>query len=178
MDLANLEVTQGELSQLLPITDRHLRNLRKTIPPSGKRGTSLVYVLGKAVQAYINHLTENQKEQYTTQDVRDAKARREIALAIKEEALARSAQVAAARDEGSVALIEDVQRFVATNNSRVKAKLINQIPGISAKLVGIRKPERAQEILMEFANVVLAELSIWSAEDKEQLEAPVADHEE
>lgn len=162
MPLADQEVTQADLADVLGLSDRHLRNLKKTIAPAGKRGTALVYRLGPAVQAYCAHLQNATQAKYNKKDLEEARIRQEIAKADKEEALARSALVAAKRDEEAVVEVSQVQEELEGIFSNVKAKLRaipSKVAGWLAGLVGEELAIRIQHKLEELIDETLAELA-------------------
>lgn len=168
------EVTQLELSEFIGLSDRQLRNLRKIIPPKGRKGTTLVYDFKASVQAYVGYVQSAVESRITDKDVEDARRRTALANAAKEEAFARVALLDAAHKEGQVALIDDVRHFVEKNNERVKSKLLSQIPGKAAQLVGLKRVEDAQARLIEMCNNTLGELAEWSDPEVRSLDDPEA----
>jgi len=147
MGLADQEITQLDFADVIGITDRQLRNLKRTIPPSGKKGTRLVYKLGPAVQAYIAHVQGSTQEKYSQKDLAEARIRKEIAIANKEEALARSAMVAARRDEDLVVEIEAVQAELESIFSNVKARIRGVPSGMMDWLTALVGEELALQIV-------------------------------
>lgn len=160
MDAKNFEVTQLELADLLKVKDRTLRNLKREVPPKGKRGAELVYNLSDAITAWVEY--KSSRKSLTEQDVAEARKRKELALALKEEALARSALVQAKKDEDKVVDIAEVQKEVETLFGRVRAKL-RAIPNtlISAivGLVGSTVAGKIKDLLESAIDQALAELA-------------------
>lgn len=173
MDLAEQEVTQQDLANVLGLSDRHLRNLKRTIQPAGKRGTALVYQLGPAVQAYCAHLQSSTQERYTQKDLREARIRQELAKATKEEALARSAVVSAKRDEDAVVELADVEEELEGIFANVKAKMRaipSKIAAWLSALVGDALAIQIQKKLEDFIDEALEELARRGVDEGQSVE--------
>lgn len=173
MDAKNCEVTQLELADLLKVKDRTLRNLKREVPPKGKRGAELVYNLSDAIAAWVEYKTS--RKSLTEQDVAEARKRKEIALARKEEALARSAEVQAKKDEDKVVDIAEVQKEVETLFSRVKAKLRaipNRLISSILGLVGSTVAGKIKDLLESAIDQSLAELASGKGDEEVPPEDP------
>ncbi len=152
MRLADQEVTQQDLADVLGLSDRHLRNLKRTIQPTGKRGTALLYRLGPSVQAYCAHLEGATVARYTKKDLEEARIRQEIAKADKEEALARSALITAKRDEDSVVEVAQVQAEMEAVFANVKARIRAVAPGLQPWLAALVGEDAALQVVQKLAD--------------------------
>ncbi len=173
MGIADQEVTQMEFAEILDLSDRQLRNLKRTVPPSGKRGTALVYKLGPSVRAYIEHVRGSTGDRYTKLDLATARIRKEVAQATKEEALARSAVVQAKRDEEKVVEIQDVREELESIFTNVRARMRaipSKIASAMAGIVGQEKATRLQRELEEHIDEALAELASKSLDERQTAE--------
>lgn len=172
MGIADQEITQLDFAEIVGITDRQLRNLKRTIPPSSKKGTRLIYKLGPAVQAYIAHVQGTTQERYTARDLTEARIRKEIAQAKKEEAQARSAEVQAKRDEDAVVELAEVQTEVESIFVNVRARMRAVPSAVTEALVGIIGDELATRVQREMETLIdeaLEELA-YGKTDEGQLE--------
>lgn len=151
MGIADQEITQLEFAEIVNITDRQLRNLKRTIPPSGKKGNRLVYKLGPAVQAYIAHVQGATQERYTARDLAEARIRKEMAQARKEEALARSAEVQAKRDEDAVVELAEVQAEMESVFANVKAGVRGIPSGMHPWLTALVGEDLAMQIVQKMS---------------------------
>lgn len=176
MDVTTIEVTQREFATFLGITDRTLRNLKEIEPTGKKRGGPHVYNLAKATQAYLEYRINQDKTSCTPQAIVNAKNRFEIARARKEEALARVAEVDAAKAEEKVVEIADVQEELESIFANVRAQMRSIPSKVASALAGSLGQEKANLLQSEIEAHIdgaLAELSSGYLAERQTAEPSV-----
>lgn len=148
IDPATFTVTQSELGQLLGLSPRQLRNLKVEIPPNGREGTTVVYHLRDSLKAFIDYRL-SVRPTISEKDILDAKARRIVAEANKEEALAESARLDVALKKRQVVPISDARSAQSAAYAHVKAQMLAIPPAWAPRLAAQRSPAKVQTMLEE-----------------------------
>lgn len=156
--MSTREVNQTELSALIGVTTRQIRNLEHRGLPHRAEKNQKLYPVPDAIQWYIDRKRDEVLSEIQDLDLKQAKARREAARA-------RMAEIELAREEGDLISREAVEvSFGDEMLDRIRAALLN-MPGRWGPQMGFDDPRRGEAALKEIAAEILEHLSGAAADD-------------
>ena len=155
------KVTRNQLAKILDVTPEHISRLTKEGLPRTGHGRGTKYPLREAIEWWTQQKVEialkrNQTPTNVTEE--EAKVRKLLADA-------KLRELELYRIEGSMVLIEDSEREIATQLERVRSKLLAIPAVLGPQIIGLKNIPDAVELLQEFVHRMMEDLSTVNDED-------------
>lgn len=147
------EVSQAELSRILPLTTRQIHNLEREGMPHRAEGRRKFYPLPGAVDWYVRYRERLARSEMESTDYEEARARREAARA-------RLAEMEVAREEGRLIPHDVVEEIFGQQMLGSLRAAIRNMPGRwGAQITGLKSPREGEAALRQIADEMLEHLS-------------------